>query len=324
MVIAGLTGQASAEPFKLAFPVECRPGQTCFIQQYVDMGEGDTVKDPFCRYASYQGHNGTDIRLLRLPDLNRKISVIAAQDGVVAGVRNSMKDRLVTDEASRKAIAGRECGNGVLLEHKEGWTTQYCHMARGSIKVRQGQTVSKGQELGFIGLSGLTEFPHLEFVVRKGGGIVDPFSGKAKESGCRNAPVRADQSLWSPELFSQLPQQGTQILDIGLAGQAVERSALLQGHYPLLPFAGDQAIVVWGWMINVQKDDQLFMHLEGPDGVHLSQIMTTFPSNKATFVAYGGKKRNILAGVWQGRVELRRNGQPIASKSIEARIQARP
>ena len=34
------------------------------------------------------------------------------------------------------ATAGRNCGNGVTLDHGDGWQTQYCHMRRGSVAVK--------------------------------------------------------------------------------------------------------------------------------------------------------------------------------------------
>ena len=46
-----------------------------------------------------------------------------------------------------------------------------------AMAVKLGDTVVAGQRLGLVGLSGMTEFPHLHFEVAKGGAVVDPFLG---------------------------------------------------------------------------------------------------------------------------------------------------
>jgi murein DD-endopeptidase MepM/ murein hydrolase activator NlpD len=76
----------------------------------------------------------------------------------------------------KESVQGTECGNAVVIGHEGGLETQYCHMARGSVAVRPGDTVKAGQRIGRIGLSGLTEYPHLHFTVRLNGKVVDPFA----------------------------------------------------------------------------------------------------------------------------------------------------
>src|SRR3546814_1642781 len=68
-------------------------------------------------------------------------------------------------------------GNAVVLDHGNGWRSYYGHMRRGSIAVKKGDRVQTGQALGLVGMSGLTEFPHLDFAIRRGSTVVDPFIG---------------------------------------------------------------------------------------------------------------------------------------------------
>ena len=39
----------------------------------------------------------------------------------------------------------------MIVEHAEGYETQYCHLRQGSIVVAPGDTVSKGDRIGEIG-----------------------------------------------------------------------------------------------------------------------------------------------------------------------------
>ena len=68
------------------------------------------------------------------------VDVLAAADGMVKATRDGMADPNVA-ETGVDAVKDVECGNGVLIEHDDGWSTQYCHMKKGSIRVREGDTV---------------------------------------------------------------------------------------------------------------------------------------------------------------------------------------
>jgi murein DD-endopeptidase MepM/ murein hydrolase activator NlpD len=73
-------------------------------------------------------------------------------------------------------------------------------MKMGSVRVRTGDTVTAGQPLGLIGMSGAAEFPHVHFTVRLSGQAVDPFVGAAP-----GAPCRAPRTpLWSAAALHKL------------------------------------------------------------------------------------------------------------------------
>ena len=152
--------------------MDCKPGTSCFLQNYVDHDAGSAARDHRCAAQTYDGHKGTDIRLRDRTAMEQGVNVLAAARGTVKGVRDGLPDVSIRN-AGTEAIKGRECGNGVVIDHGDGWVTQYCHMRSRSIKVRQGDTVKAGTPLGLIGLSGMTEFPHLHFEVHIDGQHVD-------------------------------------------------------------------------------------------------------------------------------------------------------
>ncbi|HRJ43925.1 MAG: M23 family metallopeptidase [Caldilineaceae bacterium] len=65
-------------------------------------------------------------------------------------------------------------GTMVMVDHGNGYVTLYAHM--NSIFVRQGESVSKGQQLGTVGNTGNSTGSHLHFEVRYQGVPRNPFN----------------------------------------------------------------------------------------------------------------------------------------------------
>ena len=66
-------------------------------------------------------------------------------------------------------------GNYVLLKHANGMYTLYGHLAYNTVQVKAGQSVSKGQKLGYMGNTGTSYGGHLHFEVRQSNGYkIDP------------------------------------------------------------------------------------------------------------------------------------------------------
>ena len=67
-------------------------------------------------------------------------------------------------------------GNLVVIDHGNGYSTLYAHMAHGSIVVKPGDKVAQGQRLGTMGSTGRSTGPHLHFEVNGPGGKMDPLT----------------------------------------------------------------------------------------------------------------------------------------------------
>ena len=65
-------------------------------------------------------------------------------------------------------------GNVIKIQHSNGLITVYAHLQ--TIKVVQGQTVSRGQTIALIGSTGSSSGPHLHFEVIKNGARVNPLN----------------------------------------------------------------------------------------------------------------------------------------------------
>lgn len=80
----------------------------------------------------------------------------------------------VTDGRVQGAGRMGGCGNAVRLSHGGGLSTRYCHMSR--IAVRGGQSVKRGQVIGYVGSTGLSTGAHLHYEMYRGGRSVNPAS----------------------------------------------------------------------------------------------------------------------------------------------------
>ncbi|MGO1541496.1 MAG: peptidoglycan DD-metalloendopeptidase family protein [Luteimonas sp.] len=76
---------------------------------------------------------------------------------------------------ARVQFRGRQrgYGNTIILDHGRGHTTLYAHMSRFG-NFRQGQRVSQGQVIGYVGATGLATGPHLHYEFRVNGKHRDP------------------------------------------------------------------------------------------------------------------------------------------------------
>ena len=103
-------------------------------------------------------HKGTDFALPSLACMAKGVAVLAAAPGQVSAVRDGEADGTCMDGAD---VAGKDCGNGIVIEPGDGWETQYCHLRQGSVAVRPGDTVAAGDrlEIGIIGPDGF-RFSH--------------------------------------------------------------------------------------------------------------------------------------------------------------------
>ncbi|WP_390549707.1 M23 family metallopeptidase [Qipengyuania sp. MTN3-11] len=80
----------------------------------------------------------------------------------------------VTDGQVLSAGRAGGCGNAVKLRHGGGIDTRYCHMSR--IAVGRGQSVRRGQVIGYVGSTGLSTGAHLHYEMYRSGRAVNPTS----------------------------------------------------------------------------------------------------------------------------------------------------
>ncbi len=65
-------------------------------------------------------------------------------------------------------------GNTVKIRHNSVYTTAYLHLSRYAKGLKKGDRVKQGQVIGYVGSTGASTGPHLDFRVWKNGTPVDP------------------------------------------------------------------------------------------------------------------------------------------------------
>jgi len=70
-------------------------------------------------------------------------------------------------------------GNCVKVRHPNGWVTMYNHMSKFARNIRSGKRVAQGQVIGYVGSTGLSTGPHLDFRMYRNGVPVNPLKVKS-------------------------------------------------------------------------------------------------------------------------------------------------
>lgn len=302
-VILLVPAAGRADPPVLGMPIDCTPGEDCWILKYVDADPGPGYADYTCAHRTSPAHKGTDL-MVSAEAMEAGVPVLAAAAGRVVGTRDEMADVPVTLIGGPKALDNKDCGNGVRLDHGDGWSTQYCHLRRSSIAVKEGDSVEAGAMLGLVGLSGATERPHIHMTLEKDGQVIDPFVGVEGGADCAvgTAP------LWASEILARLPNRPSQIVGAGIVGSTPDKIAIHQGYLDRLSLpATSPVMMLWADLLDVRAGDTLSLRLTGPDGGTLAEKEQVYEKRLNYPLYWIGKRRPGDAwptGVYDGTVTL--------------------
>jgi len=97
---------------------------------------------------------------------------LAVADATVASVIDGLPEQTPGQYPTNIPIAQAD-GNSVILDLGGGRFALYAHLQPGSLKVKQGERVRRGQVLGLVGNTGNSLAPHLHFHVMDGPSPLD-------------------------------------------------------------------------------------------------------------------------------------------------------
>jgi len=213
---------------KLFWPINCEPGVSCSLG-HADVDSNGVAFN--CNEPGYVGHEGIDIALMSWSQMDAGVDVYAAQSGIVlwafdhAGAHDKCTSESIEPEclpANTSYYSGMDngytvctelgaycpvdsgntacywCFNGknvVVIKHDRGgvFATRYDHLKSGSLLVKKGDYVKRGDKIAEVGSAGNSTGPHLHFEVWGDDyySLVEAFSGEC-------GPNYTD-SLWGIE-----------------------------------------------------------------------------------------------------------------------------
>jgi hypothetical protein len=167
--------------------------QDRFVLNFVDLDSTSPgILDWDCTDYTVDGHTGHDILLHSFGEQDVGVPVFAALDGVVADMHDGDYDRntVMNNQPSS--------GNYVVLLHQGTHYSEYWKLRSNSIPVSIGQFVRAGTQIGLVGSSGNSSWPHLHFGSQNNGVIYEPSAGGCRpgHSGWVNQiPIRRDMYI---------------------------------------------------------------------------------------------------------------------------------
>jgi|TARA_R110002126_G_scaffold3263_1_gene18534 hypothetical protein len=303
------TSQAGEEtPFKMSFPLNCELHKDCWPLYYVDVNRTENVVEDYaCGKRSYDQHKGTDFAIRDSLAMAKGIDVRAVASGTVLRLRDGVNNDFKSKdglEAVRKA--GIECGNGVFVDHGNGFETQYCHLKKDSIGVKQGQKVERGQKLGEVGVSGLAEHPHLHLSVYKDHELIDPFMGKDVIKADCSKDYYDVKTYWDDTLPPR--DERPSFYDAGFSTTMPAFDLIVQGQKGTVPKIGAKAFIFWVSMFDIRSGDYIVMKINDDKGREVVSRTISQDKDKIRQHYAAGRKisKGLPAGIYTGSVALTR------------------
>ena len=159
------------------------------------MGSGDLLTDYFC--------------------YNKM--VLAPADGIVEYVEDRIPDNVVGEVNLKE-----NWGNTVVIKHDDHLYTSLNHLREGSIKVKEGDSIKEGEEIGRCGNSGRSPYPHLHFQIQG-----TPYIGSVTKEYPISYHILHQENIFGLKSF-ELPGLGDQVSNI-------ERNELLHKAFHFIP-----------------------------------------------------------------------------------------
>jgi murein DD-endopeptidase MepM/ murein hydrolase activator NlpD len=163
--------------------------------------EGKSLQKAFLRSPLEFSRISSGFSLARFhPVLNKW----RAHKGVDFAAPIGTRVRAVSDATVTFVGTQNGYGNVIMLQHANGISTVYGHLSRFAAGLHRGQKVSQGDDIGYVGMTGLATGPHLHYEFRINGEHHDPLTVALPTA----IPLPTDQlaafSTYSKPLLEQL------------------------------------------------------------------------------------------------------------------------
>jgi len=282
------------------FPVKCHLNQDCWVSEYPDVDPSPDWHDYTGGKRTVNSHLGTDIIIQNLDKMRAGIPVLATADGIVTAIRDGVND-INVKKIGASTVDKIGCGNAAVIDIGNGWTTVYCHMRKGSVTVKNGERVSAGQRLGYVGMSGLAETPHLHFQVQHFKQTVDPFTGNSLSGN-----EKINHSLWTNDALSRMKYSSAFIYNIDVTDKVPDIIDLQSGDITSVSITMDiPAVFLWADIFGLDKDDVIQFSIKDSNGKTLvDKRMIIDKSNVRRFFYLRHNSQDLKPGLYHASVKL--------------------
>lgn len=148
--------------------------------------EGKSLQKAFLRSPLEFSRISSGFSLARMhPVLN----TVRAHKGVDYAAPTGTRVRAVSDATVVFVGSQGGYGNVAILQHANGISTVYGHLSRFAPGLHRGQKIMQGENVGFVGMTGLATGPHLHYEFRINGEHRDPLKVALPTA----TPLPADQ-----------------------------------------------------------------------------------------------------------------------------------
>lgn len=169
------------------------------------------------------GLNGPAANVKSYPAYGQTIHAVS--DGVIVGVVEKFPDQVPPQPSGNKYFPG---GNTITMAMPDGTFAFYAHIKPGSIRVKEGDRVTRGQVLGLVGNAGNSSEPHLHFHVSETADIlasnsipyvIDDFvvegeimdDRKFDMEKAKGLPISVGKPYYSGQHHDHMPKEGSVI-----------------------------------------------------------------------------------------------------------------
>ena len=188
--------------------------------------------------------------------------------------------------------------NHVTIDHGGGRVCTYLHMKKNSVAVSVGQHVAAGEQIGLVGSSGCSSYPHLHFASTQNGAKLEPYSG----------PCNPQPSSWenqTPANYS-LYMDEFALSDTSPVGITPPSVLPRSSHWAQT----NTTIWIWCYLRNMAPGNTWQVRFKRPDGtIALTSPVTTF--NGSTYLKWSWRwwgydipSMKTMPGTWEVRLTI--------------------
>jgi len=205
--------------------------------------------------------------------------VLAPADGIVEETETEVED----NEPGNVNLE-QNWGNSVVIRHDPLLYTKVSHLKKGSIGVRKGQSVKKGEVIGACGNSGRSPLPHIHFQVQS-----TPFIGSKTLDYPLGHYLVKDEGTFGLHSFDK-PQKGQLVCNIGVE-EVLERAFhFIPGQKFIVSDLNEPRNPTREWEVQVNQHNNTCICCAESG----SKAWFIFDGNILWFTHFEGDKRSLL------------------------------